>query len=71
MNTLWSLLKNIRNLLPYLALVALYFFIVNIEAKKQKKIQKDIDKENILQGENTKSEAKKLRVTIPVIPYKQ
>ena len=66
-----SLLLNLKNLTPYLLLIALYFIFVNLEAKRdvtnykteiiKKKlgnIQRNVDETNI-------------RISIPVIPYSQ
>ena len=66
-----SLLLNLKNLTPYLLLIALYFIFVNLEAKRdvtnykteiiKKKlgnIQRNVDETNI-------------RISIPVIPYRQ
>ena len=71
MKSLYPLLKNIRNLLPYMSLIALYFFFINIEAKKNKNSQESIENEKILTNEETKLDEKILRVVIPVIPYNQ
>tara|TARA_B100001250_G_C19654180_1_gene724086 strand:- start:776 stop:994 length:219 start_codon:yes stop_codon:yes gene_type:complete len=66
---------NIKNLIPYLILILIYFFFVNIEARKDKsKIQK-LNKfiENERQEKLIQSENKKLnkRISIPVIPFQQ
>ena len=65
------LIKNIRNLLPYIALIALYFFFINIEAKKNKNSKQIIRNENMLTVDETKLDKKMLRIEIPVIPYNQ
>ena len=64
-------MKNIRNLLPYIALIALYFFFINIEAKKNKNSKQIIKNENMLTVDETKLDKKMLRIEIPVIPYNQ
>ena len=64
-------MKNIRNLIPYIALIALYFFFINIEAKKNKNSKKIIKNENMLTVDETKLDKKMLRIEIPVIPYNQ
>ena len=64
-----SLVINIKNLIPYLILIAIYFFFVNLEARKGKnniesigiKIDKDANKSNKIDTN--------LRMSIPVIPY--
>ena len=71
MKPLNLLIKNIRNLLPYIALIALYFFFINIEAKKNKNSKKIIKNENMLTVDETKLDKKMLRIEIPVIPYNQ
>tara|TARA_Y100000589_G_C26675801_1_gene435768 strand:- start:119 stop:283 length:165 start_codon:yes stop_codon:yes gene_type:complete len=54
-----------------MSLIALYFFFINIEAKKNKNSQESIENEKILTNEETKLDEKILRVVIPVIPYNQ
>ena len=68
-------LRKIKNSLTYLLLVAIYFFFVNLEARKQHKLNiqiNDIDKEKIrLINKSKVNKSKfKLRQEIPVIPYK-
>ena len=71
MKPLNLLIKNIRNLLPYIALIALYFFFINIEAKKNKNSKQIIKNENMLSVDETKLDKKMQRIEIPVIPYNQ
>ena len=71
MQQLYLLMKNIRNLLPYIALIALYFFFINIEAKKNKNSKQIIKNENMITVDETKQDKKTLRIEIPVIPYNQ
>ena len=71
MKSLYLFLKNMRNLTPYMALIALYFFFVNIEAKKYNNSQRSIKNEKILDVDESKVDKKIFRVVIPVIPYKQ
>ena len=65
-----SLLINVKNLLPYLFLIVIYFLFINIEARK---IYNNSSKEN--DNKNTSNDKKSdinkvnLRITIPVIPY--
>ena len=66
-----SLLNNLKNLLPYLLLVCIYFFFINIEARKTynnntKQNDKRNDKRNDKKLDINKVN---LRITIPVIPY--
>ena len=64
------LLIQIKNLIPYLSLISLYFLVVNLEARRSQinnnsteikdyqRILKDSDIENI-------------RIKIPVLPFKE
>ena len=66
-----SLLLKIKNMFPYLLLIALYFFFINIEARK-----KQINNEGTITNKdnNTKKSNiydSNLRISIPVIPYSQ
>ena len=62
-----SLLNNLKNLLPYLLLVCIYFFFINIEARKTyNNNTKQNDKRNDKKLDINKVN---LRITIPVIPY--
>ena len=69
-----SLLLNIKNLLPYLILISIYFFFVNIEARNdQNRYKKNRNiKEIIKDTDEVKSDFNKKsnRLSIPVIPYK-
>ena len=65
------LLKNIKNLLPYFLLIAIYFFFVNLEARKEKGNFQNNDKENILPKDTSKIDEQFLKIRIPVIPYNQ
>ena len=70
MNAITLFLKNIRNLIPYFLLIAIYFFFVNLEARKNKFKKIDSEKGNILNDDKPSFDAKSLRISIPVIPYK-
>tara|TARA_Y100000766_G_C18349955_1_gene338967 strand:+ start:163 stop:363 length:201 start_codon:yes stop_codon:yes gene_type:complete len=65
------ILKNIKNLLPYLLLIAIYFFFVNLEARKETIKIKGIDGNEELNNGVSNLDDKQLRIKIPVIPYKQ
>ena len=69
-----SLLLNIKNLLPYLILISIYFFFINIEARNdQSRYKNNLKiKEIIKDTEDVKSDINKKsnRLSIPVIPYK-
>ncbi len=71
MKSIFIAIKYIKNLLPYLALIALYFFFINIEAKKDKSLNKTLDKSYKQQDKKLKLEDRQNRVIIPVIPFKQ
>ena len=66
-----SIFKKIKNMIPYILLVAVYFFFVNLEARKsqngnseQIRSQKD---EKSLNSSNDNI----ITIKIPVMPYKQ
>ena len=65
------LLKNIRNLLPYFVLIAIYFFFVNLEARKDNETIRTNENEAKLKEEKSSEQNKQQRIKIPVIPYKQ
>ena len=65
-----SLLNNLKNLLPYLLLVCIYFFFINIEARKTyNNSTKQNDKKNKSNDKKLDINKINLRITIPVIPY--
>ena len=64
-------IKNIKNLLPYLLLIAIYFFFVNLEAQKDNETNRTNENEAKLIEEKSSEQNKQQRVKIPVIPYKQ
>ena len=64
-------IKNIKNLLPYLLLIATYFFFVNLEAGRDKETNRTNENESLLIEEKSTEENKQQRIKIPVIPYKQ
>tara|TARA_B100000965_G_C19323312_1_gene639668 strand:- start:212 stop:412 length:201 start_codon:yes stop_codon:yes gene_type:complete len=63
-----SFFLSIKNLTPYLLLVAIYFFFINIEAKKNNNNLIEIEKSNNLTESNIKN--KDSAINIPVIPFK-
>ena len=71
MKSISKILTNIKNLLPYLLLIAIYFFFVNLEAGKDKKNNRTSENEYILTEEEPSGQNKQQRIEIPVIPYKQ
>ncbi len=71
MKSIVLILKNIKNLLPYLLLIAIYFFFINFETRKEKNNTKIIEKEYNLPNDKSNVEKKHLRIKIPVIPYEE
>ena len=65
------LLKNIKNLLPYLLLIAVYFFFVNLEARKEKNYKLNLKEENMSSDTKSWTEEKSRKISIPVVPYKE
>ena len=66
-----NILRNIKNLIPYFLLIAVYFSFVNIEANKDINKNKGKEKEKILSDDEPKVVDKQLRIRIPVIPYEK
>ena len=64
---------NIKNLTPYLLLIAIYFFFVNIEARNSQNINQknniiiDLEKETIEDSSDINFSNR--TIEIPVIPY--
>ena len=71
MNSISKFLRNIRSLLPYLLLIAIYFFFVNLEAGKEKNKSIFSETKNKLTDVNSSLELQNLRIKIPVIPYEK
>ena len=71
MNSIANIIKNIRNLLPYFILISIYFFFVNIEAKKEKNNKPKNDTQNVQNNIKSKSDVKNMRIKIPIIPYNE
>ena len=65
------LLKNLKNVLPYFLIIALYFFFINLEVRKQKKEMSIIEKINNSTDNKSSVNDKNVRLKIPVIPYKR
>ncbi len=65
-----TILKNIRNLLPYLLLISIYFFFVNIEASKKQNHNRIKESKKDITNNTLDVVEKQLRIKIPVIPYK-
>ena len=72
MKLILMLLKNLKDLLPYFLLIALYFFFINLETRKEKINNKIIDIEKkITDDKSIRNDKQQLRIAIPVVPYKQ
>jgi len=63
------ILKKIRNQLPYLLLIAIYFFFVNLEARKETNNTKNIEKKVMFNDLQPNVVDRQRRVAIPVIPF--
>ena len=67
-----SLFLNIKNSLPYLILIVIYFLFINMEANKNLKNSNFIDNELIQSSlEKTDNKYTSKRISIPVIPYNE
>tara|TARA_X000000368_G_scaffold284404_1_gene225814 strand:+ start:116 stop:334 length:219 start_codon:yes stop_codon:yes gene_type:complete len=72
MKPIFILIKNFKNLLPYFLLIALYFFFINLETRKEKINNKIIEIEKqLVEDKSIGNDNKKLRIAIPVVPYKE
>ena len=71
MKSISKILKNLKNLLPYFLLIAIYFFFVNLEARKENVNIRDTKNENILSDDKSSFDGENLRMRIPVIPFEQ
>ena len=71
MKSIFMILKNLRNLLPYFIIIAIYFFFINLEARKQNKEKLIIEELNNSTVNKSRVNNKNVRLQIPVIPYKQ
>ena len=71
MNSIFILLKNLKNLIPYFLLIAIYFFFVNLEARNENDSVRKAQKEKILAKEQSSIDDRDLRIKIPVIPHGQ
>ena len=71
MKYITEIIKNIKNLLPYLLLISIYFFFVNLEARKDNETNRTNENEAKLIEKKSSEQNKQQRIRIPVIPYKQ
>ena len=67
-----SFLNYLKNLIPYLFLISIYFFFINIEAQKSY-YNKKLDGEKIDTSNDNKLDIDKVdvRISIPVIPFNE
>ena len=68
--TMKTLFINIKNLIPYLLIILIYFFFVNLEVKKKElnnKLKNETNIEKIKEFDENKNTD--IRISIPVIPY--
>ena len=71
MRSIKNFLKDIKNLLPYFLLIVIYFFFVNLEARKENVESQNGENGNIGKVNKSINDNGNLRIKIPVIPYKQ
>ena len=66
-----SIFLNLKNFLPYLIIIIIYFFFVNIEARKEQNNinRKVIEKLDSTPKNSNKTEEKNGTIRIQVIPY--
>lgn len=69
MNSISIILKNIRNLLPYFLLIAIYFFFINLEARKEINKKRNSEREKVVNADKTIVDDRNFKIKIPVIPY--
>ena len=72
MKPILFIIKNLKNIIPYLIIVAIYFFFINLEAQKEK--NKSTNNKRIFSKEKLSLEKPMIknqnsRILIPVIPY--
>tara|TARA_B100000579_G_C22256195_1_gene587173 strand:+ start:19 stop:252 length:234 start_codon:yes stop_codon:yes gene_type:complete len=67
--TISGIIMNLKKNLPYFILVTIYFFFVNLEARKDNSNLKPQEVNNM---KDTKSiiNDNSIRIKIPIIPYK-
>ena len=64
-----SLVINIKNSIPYLFLIVIYFLFINLEARKVKENIDSIDHKIDTSSNISNKKDNNLRISIPVIPY--
>ncbi len=71
MKSIFTLIEKLKGILPYLMLIAVYFFFINLEARKKNNemfIIEEID--NSINNKSSLND-KNIRLNIPVIPYER
>jgi len=63
-----SRLNKLRNFIPYLILIFIYFFFINLEARKDQ-IKNQNNKDIKYKKEQINKNSSNIRLSIPVIPY--
>ena len=67
-----SLLLSIKNILPYLLLIGIYFFFVNLEARNDLNNSNNNSKSKFKEdNKNRHINNNSSTISIPVIPYEQ
>ena len=70
MKVIGLILKNIKTLIPYFFLIALYFFFLNLEVLEEKQNKFTTGPESQLDEKKSRVDDKKqIRISIPVFPY--
>ena len=66
-----SIFLNLKNFIPYLLIIIIYFFFVNIEARKEQNNinRKVIEKLDSTPKNSNKTEEKNGTIRLQVIPY--
>ena len=64
-----SVFTSIKDLLPYLILISIYFFFINIEARNEKDKNNKQQIKNVFNDNNLDVQDKIIRIKIPIIPY--
>ena len=71
MKKILIILNSLKNLLPYFFIIAIYFFFVNLEARKEKVKTQEAERKSILANDKPSFEDEVKTLVIPVIPYNQ
>ena len=69
MKSIYNSIKIIKNIIPYLLLIAIYFFFINLEARNDNEINQKINQKSNILKTTSNIDEKQQRVSIPVVPY--